>query len=233
MTNFNCGKKLTTLFENLNQINVLLFITTAIFWVVLLTGCTRGGGAYYPPQIAIPSKDITKVPFFEGDFDEGNRLNIANSKRQVNFDDDFSITGDTYYYTRTFFFNQDKNVLAIPLKHWISILNKDLNVIKKLKTPRPARDAIAIQLNHPEQSSYLAVLIDQRGTSHSSTLYILDSTYNIVYKEHLLGAHWISKVNEKNGDDLLVSVESSWRPHGIPQTIGGNWRYSIFPIETH
>lgn len=230
MTNLHCWKNLITKFENLTHIKALIPQIVILFALLVLSiaGCTRGGGTYYSPHIAIPSKHISKAPFYEGYFDEENRIYIADSKREVNFADDLSINGDTYYYTRIFFFNQKKNILAIPLKHWISIINKDLNVIKKLKTPRPARDAIAIQLSHPEQSSYLAILIDQRGTSHSSTLYILDSAYNTVYKEHLLGAHWISKINKKNGDELLISIESSWRPHGVLQTIGGKWRYSVF-----
>jgi hypothetical protein len=50
----------------------------------------------------------------------------------------------------------------------------------------------------------------------------------VLYKEHLLGAKWISKSTSKYGDVLIVSAEKQWAPKDECISVGGPWRYIIF-----
>ena len=200
-------------------------VLPAIF--LCITGCGGGGGKYFAPSVTLNSYGITKISFTDYTLGIEHRVTIQR-QRMVDSSDDRDVEGHRYYYFRNIMFQGNRYVFAIPLAKWISILTPDDNIVIKLKTPRYTTDAVAVELTHPRLKPFLAVLINQQATSHSSTLYILDDTFTPIYTEHLLGAYWISKITSPEGDVLLVSCEGKWRPDGEWKTIGGNWRYNIF-----
>lgn len=199
-----------------------------IFLVItlILAGCGGGGGKYYPPSISLNSKGILKTPFVEernGDF---KIIFIEDVK--VDVSDDFFVNGERYYSSKYIKFNNKEFRIAIPLANWISITTSESEIVTKLATPRYATDAVAVELKGKKEESFLAILIEQQATSHSSTLYVLDTSFRPIYKEHLLGANWISKIKSQCGDQLLVGTEDKWRPEDQWITIGGRWRYKLF-----
>jgi hypothetical protein len=202
---------------------ILLFLLLAF----CLSGCGGGGGGYFPPSIVLNSKGITKISFNEHEI--GNvDINRIDSFRRIDHTNYFSVEGDKYYISKEIVFNKERLRIAIPMGYWVSVINSEDQKVTKLETPRYANDAVAVELTHSGFEPYLAILIQQQATSHSSTLYILDSFFHPIYKEHLLGGIWISKIKSSDGDKLLISTEDKWRPKGRWLTIGGNWQYDIF-----
>lgn len=193
----------------------------------VLAGCGGGGGKYFPPSIALNYKGITKTPFVDAKGENLEKI-LVEGFNKVDTSDDFFIKGERYYRSRNIKFNNYELRIAIPLANWVSIITSEGEIVAKLETPRYTRDAVAIELTDQEQEPFLAVLIEQQATSHSSTLYILDTSFRPIYKEHLLGAIWISKVKSPCGDQLLVHTEDKWRPEDQWVTIGGKWRYKIY-----
>lgn len=200
--------------------------------VTLNPGCTSwggGGGQYYGLETAFNLHGITKLPLSDSvAAGVGARIAIDDPGK-VSYPDAVRIAGSKYYSFREVSFNASPYRIAIPLRHWVSIVNSENEIIRKLATPRYARDALALELCC-SAGSYLAILIEQQSTSHSSTLYILDAELKPIYKEHLLGAKWIAKQSGSHGDSLLVSSEDFWFPHGhdVPNSrvaVQGNWLY--------
>lgn len=197
-----------------------------LLMILFLGGCGGGGGKYYPPSISLNPYGINKRSFNVADVIDNDRISIAEFREDPA--KDLVIEGRTYYYFREIYYDGSRYTLAIPIDNYISIVNTDGKIVTKLKTPRYTRDAIAVELKHLQRGSLLAILIGQQTTSHSSTLYVLDSDFRPIYKEHLLGARWISKKHDPNGDLLFVSTEDSWQPNNETVTISGNWQYNIF-----
>lgn len=190
-----------------------------------LVGC-GGGGKYYPPAITLNSKGIFKTTFVEYEGEKLDRIFVENVK--VNTSDDFFVNGEKYTRSKIIKFDKVELKIAIPFGNWVSIITSEGEIVTKLETPRYVTDAVAVELTDQGQGPFLAVLIRQQATSHSSTLYILDTFFRPIYKEHLLGAIWISKEKTSCGDQLLVCTEDKWRPEDQWITVGGKWRYSLF-----
>lgn len=207
-----------TLIHNLINFFLLIF---------LINGCGGGGGEYYPPSIAINKLGIKKEKFENTDYNENKILHLGGEREEI-ANDDKIIGGEKYYYFSTVSFKGETLTLAVPLDNWISIVDSKGSIVKKLTTPRYTREVVAIELKHERHSSFLAIFVDQQSTSHSSSLFVLDSSFNIVYKEHLLGANWLSKITTKNGDILMLSSEDKWKPDEHLITIGGSWKYDFF-----
>ena len=194
----------------------------------LHAGCGGGGGRYFTPSVTLNPYGISKLAFSDSQLGIQHRETIAHMSNRDKNSDERRIGWHKYYYFRNVMFQGKTYAIAIPIDRWISIVDSEDKIVARLKTPRYTRDAVAIELTHPRLEPLLAILIDQQSTSHSSTLYVLDASFAPIYKEHLLGAHWISKTGSPGGDLLLVSCEEAWRPAGKWATIGGNWQYDLF-----
>lgn len=192
----------------------------------VLFGCGGGGGEYYPPSIALNEYGIEKSAFDKEIVSEEQRIYFAD--HEPNSANNRFIEGDKYYYFDNFEFQGKEYSIGIPLANWVSIIDEEGRIVAKLDTPRYTRSAVAVELQDPDMGTFLAILIDQQSTSHSSTLYILNSSFKPIYKEHLLGAKWIAKEDTPRGDVLLVSSEEKWCPDGETVRIEGDWRYDIF-----
>lgn len=200
-----------------------------ILVAALFGGCYPGGGGgrYYTPEIALNPWQIERLSF---DAPPGNLVDREDvpSQSSVDDSDDRIIGGDKYYDFRRESFQGENYTLAVPIANWIAVLDPAGEVIAKLKTPRYTRYAVGIELTRSESESVFAILIDQQASSHSSTLYILDSNFTPIYKEHLLGAKWIGKMPSADGDVLYISTEEKWLQDDEWEVIGGNWRYNVF-----
>lgn len=188
-------------------------------------GCGGGGGKYYPPQVAINKIGVVKQEINE--VGPTDRL-FLNSQEQLEKGNERYIQLAKYYYFRKFDFIHKQYTLAIPINNWVSIIDSSNRIVIKLDTLRYTRNAAAIELVGKNGQKLLAIYIDQQATSHSSTLYILSEKWDILYKEHLLGAEWMAKESSPNGDNLIIAAEKKWIPKDKWITVGGPWRYIIF-----
>lgn len=195
----------------------------------LISGCSPGGGggSYYAPRVALNPMKIERHAFVHSPLTLTNRHEVP-AKVDVDYSDDRYIGGAKYRRFREVAFDGKSYTLAMPLDNSIAVIDSSDRKVVTLRTPRYARYALAVELTHPRSEPFLAVLIEQQATSHSSTLYILDSRLKPVYKEHLLGAIWIAKAPSSDGDILFVSTEDKWLKDGRWATLGGNWRYNVF-----
>lgn len=192
-----------------------------------LVGCGGGGGKYYPPAITLNSNGIIKSAFVDDNKSE-KLVKIFVEDVKVNTSDDFFENGEKYTRSKILTINNSVLKIAIPFGNWVSLITSEGEIVTKLGTPRYVTDAVAVELTDQGQGPFLAVLIRQQATSHSSTLYILDTFFRPIYKEHLLGAIWISKAKSSCGDQLFVCTEDKWKPGDQWINVGGKWRYSIF-----
>lgn len=211
----------------LRRKNILCCLIVVIPLLLLNCGGGGGGGKCYPPSIAINTFNIQKSPIVNDHVKITNRQEIKRS-RPMDLSDDLVIEGDKYYNFKHVYYKNMLFNIAIPIDYWIAILDADKNIVRKLKTPRYTRDAVAVELNHPKQRPLLAILIDQQSTSRSSTLYVLNSDFIPIYKEHLLQANWISKIESNQGDKLIISTGKSCIVDENIIIVNGDWIYSFF-----
>jgi hypothetical protein len=193
--------------------------------MLILVGCGGGGGEYFPPRIAVDEIGIKKEAIGPLVVKEKHVLEVSLDRKD---EVDKYIGGIQYYFFSNFQYNNHKYLIGIPLDNYVSIFDSEEKFIKKLNTPRYSTKATALELTGKENRKYLAVFINQQATSHSSTLYILNDKFDVVYKEHLLGALWMAKEKGKNGDNLLISAETKWIPKKEWVSVGGPWRYIVF-----
>lgn len=202
-------------------------IILAVELSFVLIGCGGGGGEYYPPIVVIDNMNVTKeeIPTTQVDVRAKIILEVDLERKPEN---EKHIEGVKYYYFSHFDFKNQKYLLAVPLDDFVSIIDPEGKVVKKMITPRYATNAAAVELFGNKNGRFLAIYIAQQATSHSSTLYILNEKFEIAYKEHLLGALWMAKESSEMGDNLIISAERKWMPKDKWISVGGPWRYILF-----
>ncbi len=181
-----------------------------LYLTLLLFSCGGGGGEYYAPNVSINKINVIKQQASNSDMLALEKLSLErNSDRESK---ERIIRGDKYYYFSEFQFENKNFMLAIPIKNFITIIDSNEKIVKKLTTPKYTIEAKALSLRSKQNERYLSILVQQQTTSHSSTLYILDKNFTVVYKEHLLSAFWMAKKKSSSGDELIVSTENRWKP---------------------
>lgn len=201
------------------------FKISIVFVILMNLSCGGGGGEYVPPKVIIDKIGIIKKEIFSP-IDVVSKVILESSlDRRPN---EKYFPGGRYYYFNEFNFKNKKYLLAVPLDKFVSIFDSRENEVKRLSTPRYTVNAAAIELLGKKHNRFLAVYIAQQETSHSSTLYILNDYFKIVYEEHLLGALWMAKEPSEIGDNLIISSETRWIPNDEWISVGGPWRYIIF-----
>lgn len=193
--------------------------------VLLFTKCGGGGGEYYPPKIVLNKIGLHKVEIKSSEINEYNKLVLEGYDQLEKIER--TIAGTKYYYFKKFQFLGKQYKIAIPINNWVSIIDKNNKVLKKLGTPRYTRNAAAIELTGKDGKSFIAIYIDQQSSSHSSTLFILSDELDLVYKEHLLGAKWMAKEASESGGNLIISCEKKWLQNDEWVIVGGPWRYIL------
>jgi hypothetical protein len=208
---------------------------------VILSGCAMGGGhgKYYPPGIKTNSIEVSKVDLtgklVEGRSSKSVLGSDIDKYRILTFpyypnnppDDEFRAGLKKYYYSREFVFDSKSYKIAIPLTHQVSIFDSNGKLVTKLKLPRLSSDAYAFELISNKRRM-LIVYVEQQATSHSSTLFILDEKFSVVYKEHLLGALWIAAPRDIEDSNFILGAERKWLDHDDELLVfGGPWHYFV------
>jgi hypothetical protein len=187
-----------------------------IFIVLLcstLINCGGGGGKYFPPQIAINKIGLKKqeIKFPNGIFENKILLELDLNREFPEYFD-FTLKNKAYK-------------LAFHYKNFVAIVDSNNKIIMRIEIPRYPTNAGALELIDQNNKSFLAVYVDQQASSHSSTLFILNDSMEILYKEHLLGALWMAREKTGKGHNLIVSAETKWIPKNKWISVGGPWRY--------
>jgi len=73
-----------------------------------------------------------------------------------------------------------------------AILDLKNNVVVHVKTPRYTTGAVVLPIKSKDNKSHLVVLIKHQTTSRSSSLFIFDENFGMVYKEYLGEVPWIA-----------------------------------------
>ena len=91
----------------------------------------------------------------------------------------------------------------------IGIFDSNDHLIMHLETPRYTTGIVALQLTGQISfRSFLAICVKQQSTSKSSTLFILDENFVVVYKEYLGEVDWAGKGYEASVMYLHISDET-------------------------
>jgi hypothetical protein len=210
--------------------NALILVLLIIFPI----NCGGGGGKYYPPKVAVNIIGVVKENASETNIDNNSKLiaDISLDEIDQKIDNEKKISGIKYSAVTQCKFLDNYYFLAIPYDNFVNIISTQGKVEKGLDTPRYPTKISAIELIGVKNTKYLAVYIQQQASSHSSTLYILDKKFDVVYKEHLLGALWIARESSELGHNLIVAAETKWNPKGKWISVGGPWRYILFRNNT-
>ena len=193
--------------------------------ILFFAKCGGGGGEYYPPKIVLNKIGLHKVEIKSSEINEYNKLVLEGYDQLEKIER--TIAGTKYYYFKKFQFMGQQYEIAIPINNWVSIIDNNNKVLKKLETPRYTRNAAAIELKGKDGKSFMAIYIDQQSSSHSSTLFILSDELDLGYKEHLLGAKWMAKETSESGENLIISCEKKWLQNDEWVIVGGPWRYIL------
>lgn len=110
----------------------------------------------------------------------------------------------------------------------IDIMRKrDMKETAYLLVHRPVRKiaGTSIKMNGED---FLVLYVGQRPTT-SSTLFILDKNFSVVYRERLLGANALGYGSSPRYENfIIVKSDNIWWPDGIDKPgvrINGNWLY--------
>jgi len=196
-----------------------------------------GGGTYHRLTVSINEIGLTKEDL-KGDYsnvrpdpvlgDDKNNYRLLQfpSYPQDPPEDEFRSHRVKYYYSRMFNFDDTRYKLAVPIRGWVSIFDADDNLIKKLEVPRYSTDAYAFEVVI-DGIKNLVVYVQQQMTSHSSTLFVLDNKFTLIYKEHLLGGLWIAAPRNPEYGKFVVSADRSWIVDDVWMDVGGPWLYRV------
>ena len=214
----------------------LVFFTIAVS-LFFSYGCGSwggGGGIYFQPQVSINSINVEKIrldatsiknyhkAFFPVKYSERDDTHKVWNEGYKKFGKDvyfqeINFHGTNYYIKQSASFSIE------------IIRKKDMKLISDvIKCPRYIYvfAVFVIKFNTQE---YLAIYVKQQPTSHSSTFFLLNSDFKIVYEDHLLGAEEIGTAfSEKFGNGIVVKSEDWWFKNGLNKPkvkINGDWFY--------
>ncbi len=199
--------------------------------LVVLPGCGRG---YLTPKIAVNTIDLQKV--------ELSKSGITAYERQffpVTYDDRFlrekvtregeKIFGTSGYFQEVQFLGNEYYLHKNYYFMYVDIIRKsDMKRVLYLSTPESANEFAAFPITMGDRN-YLAVYVSQRATSNSSTFFVVDSQFKIVYKEHLLRAKEVGFTHsDRYGNCVVLKSRDFWYPDGVDKPrvdINGDWVY--------
>jgi hypothetical protein len=223
---------------------IIIKKTYSVFLLLLLIcvgGCGSwggGGGIYFPPKVAKNTINLQKIEltktgivsyekqFFPILYSQRHLRNRVREAGKKIFDDEG-------YFQEVKFNGADYYLYNSHYRKIYVIRKSDMKKILYLSAPRyfSVFSSFPIMMNN---QNYLVIYVEQQATSHSSTLFLLDSKFKIVYQEHLLGAIAIGYTHsEKYGNCIVLKSEDFWFPDGIKKpkrvSINGNWLYYMKP----
>ncbi len=209
---------------------------------IFLQGCFYpggGGGVYFPPEIAVNSINLSKIeqePDPEPTEVDGDRPSVILKDaidqyhivlfRERIPENRFRSGLKKYRYPREFQFGDEHYVIACGSDDSVGIFDDDMRLIRRLEVPRYARNAYAFEIIL-EDKRQLVICVSQQTTSNSSTLFVLDHEFNIVYQEHLLRAQWIAAPIDPSIGQFFLCARKRWKPEDEWLNVGGPWLYTF------
>lgn len=193
----------------------LLILYVLLFCFIILgdlSSCGGGGGYKVNKRIIVNTIGINKETII-----------LSNNTVQEKYDLLYKNGNDKFVFYRTiqnkqfvnqysFVWNRHKYFVACLLggDQWsggVGIFDFEGMLLKFIETPRYCTGAIAMPVTIVDQDDMLAIFILQQTTSRSSTLFILDSKWDIAYKEYLSKGKWFGKMNKRNKGFILVEED--------------------------
>lgn len=111
-----------------------------LIFVFLLFNCGGGGGQYYPPSIAINKISVVKEEVIDLEVTEVEKIWLTVDLERQPLHELF-VGGIKLYYINGFQFQGKEYSIGIPIDNFVYIIDSERNMIKKLDTPRYARNA--------------------------------------------------------------------------------------------
>ena len=213
--------------------------------IISCVGCGGGGGRYYRLETPINNIGVKQVKlcdtsnneyekqFFPVAYEEREKSSAVIEKSREVFDGYEVYFREVKFNNIDYYVKESRSFSIITFEPSIQIIKKsDMSVVGGVRTPRSVSEfaTFPMKFNHQE---YLVIYVEQRATSHSSTLFILDSNFNVVYQNHLLGAEEIGFGNTNEyGNYFVIKSEDFWFPNGhdVPNprvNINGDWLYYL------
>jgi hypothetical protein len=212
------------------------FLIAPLFLGIALPSCYYGGGGgiEYPLEISVNEVDIIKKNLGDArwspkaekilgnDIGKYNVLNFGEGKIEAEFRSGW----DKYYNSRNFAFDTKEYKVSIPMDEWVSIFGSGDELLKKLEIPRYSTDAHAFEVV-ADGTKMLVVYVSQQTTSSSSTLFVLNEEFDVIYKEHLFAAQWIAAPRDPSFTQFVVGCGNAHMVDDERIVVGGPWLYSF------
>jgi len=220
----------------LRWVKKLFPVSVFLFLLIPLSGCGGGGGRYYPLETPINTIDLHKV-----ELSKTNINTYTQSFFPVSYDDmklrhkqvekGEKIFGTSGYFLEVNYLGQNYYLHSNNFFMGVDIIrSSDMKKVGHLTVPRNVISFASFAITI-ENEVFLVVYVEQRATSHSSTLFIVDSHFKIVYQEHLLGAEEIGYTHsDQYGNCIILKSENFWFPNGTDKPkvlLNGDWLYYI------
>lgn len=217
----------------LRLIKPLFSVSVFSFLLIFSSGCVDG---YYPLKTTVNTIDLHKVElsktninaytqsFFPVSYDD-----IKLRHKQV--EEGQKIFGTSGYFLEVNYLGQNYYLHSNNYFMGVDIIrSSDMKKVGHLTVPRNVHEFASFSIAMGNEV-FLVVYVEQRATSHSSTLFIVDSQFKIVYQEHLLGADGIGNTHsDQYGNCIIVKSENFWFPNGTDKPkvlLNGEWLYYI------
>lgn len=183
----------------------------SIIAICLFAGCGGGGGVYYPPETAINTIDLHKIELSQTGISSYERQFFPVAYDELHLWDKVIEEGQKIFGSSGYF--QEVNFLGVEYYlhsnyyfHGVDFIRKnEMKKVLLLPVPRYVYAFSAFEITMGNRM-FLVVYVEQQATSHSSTLFVIDSQLKIVYQEHLLGAEEIGYINSvKYGNCSVIA----------------------------
>lgn len=179
-----------------------------VFVLGCVVGCAGGGGGVpIEKEIVVSSIDIDKEEFqTEDGYKTKKELLFWNTKKDSNSDEvydsvtnsEFKVDSHKYHLPTTFLWKEKVYVIACGDGGSFGIFDSENNLMTRIETSRYTTGMVVFPMKDSEGNEKLVVFMKYQTTARSSSLFIFDEEFKVVYQENLEDGHWIARNDEDN-----------------------------------
>lgn len=193
-------------------------ICTLLFGLIVcgLAGCGGGWGKLHELGVVYQSIDVNRFDVspmkLEGDktdpqislevgenfVHQGHTYRVLDKQDLGIVREEFFIDGRRFYGYSNFSFDGKEYRLAVRLRDSILILDSDDKIVAKLRTSSYASGGAAISVDS-NGNPLLVVVSGQQPTSNSSAVFVLNSDFDVQYKEQITDASNLIHLRGESG----------------------------------